>query len=377
MKINKKGFTLGEVLVCIMIIGIIMALSMQSIKMVKSSYTSLTYFALKNVQDLVGEIYSGETLKQKLLDIDGKVIDSTTKYCKDLSKTEVNGTEKMVENGSVSLILKPDRPVKGLVACNKLETKESPTNTFCNALVALANTAGDINCTDLKNATVQYSSENNEPYIHIEDYKKPTFITTNGMRYYLTAWNFDENVSKKYGFRLLAVDLNGESKPNLSGAATNSQLPDIVTFLILDNAEVLPLGVAADNVTIDGRTVRYLNSKVKGYYYIYNSDRKENIPPDCFMKKDGKSFNTCNYAVVNVKNESGESFEVDKDTTVQGSFFTYRQAYCGISGENSEVLTNYCDSAGPLQLCPPSTSLNSFDLCLIENVKPMFRYNLK
>ena len=66
MKINKKGFTLGEVLVCIMIIGIIMALSMQSIKMVKSSYTSLTYFALKNVQDLVGEIYSGETLKQKL-----------------------------------------------------------------------------------------------------------------------------------------------------------------------------------------------------------------------------------------------------------------------------------------------------------------------
>ena len=39
MKNNKKGFTLGEVLVCVAIIGVIMAISVQSIKIVKSSYT--------------------------------------------------------------------------------------------------------------------------------------------------------------------------------------------------------------------------------------------------------------------------------------------------------------------------------------------------
>ena len=34
----KKGFTLSEVLVCIVIIGVIMAMSVQTIKIVKTSY---------------------------------------------------------------------------------------------------------------------------------------------------------------------------------------------------------------------------------------------------------------------------------------------------------------------------------------------------
>ena len=149
--------------------------------------------------------------------------------------------------------------------------------------------------------------------------------------------------------------------------------------MIMDNAEVIPLGVAADNIiTNDNRTIKYLNSKVKGYYYAYNPDRKENIPSDCLYKKggNGETINTCNYAVVNVKNEEGESIDVDGES-VKGTFFTYRQAYCGAIGSKNKMLTNYCKGIEPLELCPPSSSDKRFDLCVVENVKPLFRYNLK
>ena len=43
MKNKKFGFTLGEVLICIMIVGIIMAVATRTIKMIKASYTALTY----------------------------------------------------------------------------------------------------------------------------------------------------------------------------------------------------------------------------------------------------------------------------------------------------------------------------------------------
>ncbi len=59
MKNKKIAFTLSELLVCMTIIGVIMALSANTIKIVKASYTSLSYFAFKNLQDAVGTLYSG------------------------------------------------------------------------------------------------------------------------------------------------------------------------------------------------------------------------------------------------------------------------------------------------------------------------------
>ena len=81
MSADKKGFTLGEVLVCIVIIGVIMALSMQTIKMVRTSYTSLAYFAFNTVQDMVGTIYAGDSPSERLTDTDGKNIGSTVIFC--------------------------------------------------------------------------------------------------------------------------------------------------------------------------------------------------------------------------------------------------------------------------------------------------------
>ena len=78
----KFGFTLAEVLVALAVIGVIMALSVHSIKIVKSSYTALTYFAHKNVVNMVGVLNSGDSPFENLKDKDGNALPSLIAQCK-------------------------------------------------------------------------------------------------------------------------------------------------------------------------------------------------------------------------------------------------------------------------------------------------------
>jgi len=376
---NKKGFTLGEVLVCIMIIGIIMALAVNSIRIVRSSYTSLTYFAFNNIQSMIGVLYSGGTVGTKVTRDNNtkQIIKVDEVFTDSLMDKDGNRLPSMVAqcrrpDGMVIQVLKSDREYEnniGIPNCSdRVNSNKEARNLFCNSMVSIANTSGKTDCDNL--STPEYDIE---PYISDLDYNNPNFITTNGQRFYISKWTFNENVSTTYGYRLVAIDLNGKSGPNKSDAESSVQPQDIVTFLVLDNGEVFPLGVAADNKIVGERRIQYLNSKVKGYYYSDDPQRTESIPQECTLKTKDGSMRVCNYAVVYLHNDKYTEEGSDKKV----SFFSYREAYCNAIGDKYNAYENYCTGINPSEFCPPSTNDKTFDLCLPYNVKPLFRFNFR
>lgn len=347
MKRNKRGFTLAEILVSTVVIGVIMAISVQTTKIVRTSYTSLCHFAFNNVQDMVRELFAGETT------LDSR---TATMACHVSTANGININKYILKPDNI------DNPV-GIPHCLNL-TNDTGVNTFCNQLVDMLNTSGTINCSDLYTATI--NPDTDEPYISDLNAKNPNFITTNGNRYYLTKRSTDAKVSDTFGYRLLAIDLNGKRPPNATDTNRQDQPPDIVTFLIMDTGEVFPLAAAADNYMMkDGKNALYLNSKIKGYYYHYDENRTETVPEDCTLKGKDGNIKLCNYAVVYVQNEN------------KLSFFSYRDAYCGTLGLNEEpAYKSYCLSSSKISKCPPSSDEQRFDLCRVENIKPSFRYSL-
>lgn len=350
MNKNKFGFTLAEVLVSVAVIGVIMALSVNSIKIVKASYTSLAYFAYNNVSTMAAMLYSDDQsvpMKQS----DGTNLPTMLSQC-------------TTEDGLTMNVLKSDAIYNSTTTphcVDRVLEIGGTENLFCKGLSFISNTAGAVNCTNL----FPVNTTGTEPYIEIDSDSTPTFKTTNGQRYFLSQWNYDSSVSSIYGYRILAVDLNGSRKPNKTEHSGITPPPDIVSFLILDNGEVFPIGIAGDNLVLnDGRKVQYIHSKVKGYYYRYDASRTDNISQDCMIKtKDGLK-SQCNYAIVNVQNTDGLSF------------FTFREAYCSALGGKESAYSSYCTGATSSPLCPPSTHEKAFDLCRLENIKPAFRYNL-
>ena len=370
MNRNKKSFTLAEVLLSMAIIGFIMAMSMSTIKIVKSSYTALTYFAFKNIQGMVGETFAGSLPHESLLNKDGSRMPYPLTRCIYKKSTDFG----VAINVLISDYEYGESEQRGLPDCSlRANFQGTQTNIFCKALAGISNITGNVNCDsdDLYDST--FNSESGEPEINTDtiNLDRPNFVTTNGQRYYITNWTMNDAVSTDFGYRLIAVDLNGKTKPNII-KKTSKNVPDIVTFMVLDNGEVFPLGVAADNTQMGSKRVQYLTSQVKGYYYAHNEGRKENVPSECFNKKDkdGNKYNTCNYGVVYVNHTDDNDKEI--------SFYTYREAYCNALGYNRDsAYKNYCYGVQKTGLCPPSTDSKQFDLCKTENVKPLFRYNFK
>lgn len=331
MKKNKSGFTLAEVLISLTVVGVIMAISVQTIRIVKASYSSLAYFEFINIQRIAAEMIAGK-LPNSQKDENDKFIQPPSRI-----KTLPNG------RGAAAILTDDD-------------------DIFCSYLVSLANIVGDNNCGSL----FEVEDYEGEPAIKDLDINAPTFISSSGRRYYITKRVESDDVSDVVGFRLIGVDLNGTQKPNIDRRSGN-RVPDIVTFLILDTGDVFPLSFTADNIELaDGRMVVYLNSKLKGYYYS-DREREEGVPTECTAITDDDGNQSCNYAVVHVQNKAS-----GKDGM---SFFTYREAYCSSLGGGESPYKNYCNGIDGEELCPPSASNQKFDLCRVENVKPMFRYN--
>ena len=366
MKKNKSGFTLSEVLLMLMIVGIIMALSIQTFKMIQSSYTPLAYYADNNVKMIVRTLFLGRTAQEN------------TVLCKKA-------------DGSIISILRPDgiSQPDAVYLCSQLYAASSGggESRVCNAMVDFINVSGGTNCGNLY--SVAYDAQNNnEPYISdITDGKSPTFITTNGHRYYLSGSQFSSNVSSELGFRVLAVDLNGSRRPNSSEFSASAPPPDIINFLIMDNGEVYPLGAAADNISMTDKSskktinIRYIASSVKGYCRrgLNKSDCQNvlsttaSVPPNC---------------VISGKPDSSKCGFVDQSL----SSMSYRQAYCASIGLNatndSMAYSAYCqpvedscmsnssqEFCNYLLRCPPSGYSGRYDSCKQENIKPIFRFN--
>lgn len=349
MRNRKSGFTLGEVLICIMIVGIIMAVATRTIKVIKASYTALTYNEYINIKQIAAEMIAGER------PFDERPAGTTT-------------------------VLRTDVGYQTIITTND--------QVFCETLVDMSATAGATNCTNFFDASISAG----EPTLDIPNDRinSPTFTSTSGKRYYLSSRVAEGNtVSTNYGYRVMAVDLNGEQAPNIKEPNTSApaQVPDIVTFVIMDTGEIFPVGVAADNYkyTARGRTnhVIYINSKLKGYYYIDDEGRNGvGVPEDCFRKVNGRvvthdadgnpidpdKAQVCNYSVVYIPNPSPNKANTK-------SLYTYRQAYCSSLGGKNTLFSGYCNGIAGNEFCPPSTKDEQFDVCRVENVKPAFRYN--
>ena len=333
MKKYKKGFTLAEVLICLLIVGFIIALSIHTIRIVKASYSALTYFEFNTIKQIAGELIAGKAPNDN------------------------------ANNSVQTTVFRSDIMQYVITDDNKL---------FCEAIYKLVNSSGSINCTNF--AAVGSDPTIHDPIIQIPAAGiTPNIQLSNGHQYYISQHVAAGNISEKYGYRIISVDLNGTRTPNYSYQAGNN-IPDIVSFVILDNGEVFPVGIAANNIKIgdEGRAIIYLNAKVNGYYFSdikRDSDvAKASVPPECTLKTKDGNKQLCNYAVVGIpKGEQANGLAV----------YSYREAYCTALGKNKKSsYKDYCDG---LNLgnsnCPPSTSSKKFDLCTAETVKPMCRYN--
>lgn len=375
MKKNKLGFTLGEVLVCMAIIGIIMALAAHTIKLAKSSYTAVTYHAFNNVKMMTGELIGGERIA---LNDDKSHLPMALATC---TKGNSGMTATILAPDYRSKYTTPQCSVAGDPANNGGDGTFEPL--FCKNIVYFSNTAGKTRCDKESDyLEVEFDETRNEPRIKessMQDkWETPNFIATNGYRYYISKWTYNADVSNTYGFRIMAVDVNGTNGPNqLEYDPDTEVLPDIVQFLILDNGEVYPIGVAGSNVNIgtstEPRTVLYLNARIKGYNFNDDVTRTNNIPTSCIVKNaDGSTEKICNFSVVYLQ------------LSADDSFFSYKEALCGsFEGTSNLTYTNYCtnyDGSTKYErskLCPPSTEEQRVDECLVKLIKPVFRYNMK
>ena len=367
MKNNKRGFTLAEVLICLVVIGVIMAISVQTIKIVRASYSSLAYFEFLNIQKMAGEMIAGVT------------------------------PEIIKENGGGTIIPTIYKKTK---TGQYITTITNINQDFCKFIVALSNATGPTSCSSLPDVGLEGPNGEKEPSLVIDKegnqdlYNNPVFVSTSGRRYYIskrvisrneppvgdpeTKINYNDTriVSDEYGYRIIAVDLNGTQGPNTT-KYNDRKIPDIVNFMILDNGEVFPLGVAADNIKLDEginqeingkkikeRTVLYINSKVKGFYFGHD-DTRTTSPRECTIKGSAGG-KRCNFGVIYVPNQNA---------TGQNFFFSYREAYCSTLGTRESAYVDYCAGQPYHSLCPPSEDEKSFDVCRVENIKPAFRYN--
>ena len=357
MNKKRKGFTLPEILIAVVLAGFIATTATQVIQINKTAYVSLAYYTYDNLKGALGELIIPETQN---LDIE----------------TEGFGRYTMLVTGPTGFL---ERVIKNDLHKHENYIDLNPEEiNFCTSMSEIMNTQGVVDCTTTNNFTLQDAESND-----IKVPATPNFTTTNGQRFYFgqdisnATVDFDENVGRivisDYGYRIVAVDINGKSKPN-SSSTVASLPPDIISFAILDNGEVLPLGVAADNIRVGKKTHRYLSSIVNGYRFKNLS--KVNVPHFCIAKQpkinekgEAVPDYICDYAKEGVGNKNDD----------EKIAFSFRQAYCNALPTDSNftglALSGYCNGVIKNTRCPSTNDSNAYDHCKQEIIKPMFRFN--
>ena len=150
------------------------------------------------------------------------------------------------------------------------------------------------------------------------------------------------NISNNDYYWVIAVDLNGsDGKPNRTTTSnTDSLPPDIVMFAVLKTGEVLPVGVAADTITIGDKRYRYLNTALRA------------------QRIDGEGSTQ--------EQRGNVYFSDNKYNNTRPVTMNFRNAYCSTADSPSSILTAYCNGL---------TRNNNSDYVLtVETIKPVFRY---
>lgn len=199
---KNKAFTLGEVLVVFVIIGIIASISMITIKPWEKAY-KYSYMRIFNALSI--SIYN--------------------------YMATAAGTDAF-----------PTTP------------KE-----FCNALITYMNTANDaqhgVNPCNYTTANDSYLGNTPTVDDFREGGKNPKILLSNGAKLWIgadLANNAPFSYTQIFGitsdtvkYYLVYVDLNGDNKPNAisyNASGLTRKLPDIVAFIVTDSFTVIPLG---------------------------------------------------------------------------------------------------------------------------------------
>ncbi len=240
---NKKGFSLAEILIMLVVLGIIAAIIISNNKNNTYGYNQLYSFVFNNIQKITGQLLSES-------------------------------------------------------ASSKLDENDSE---FCTKIVEMVNISGnEINCHALTPAEIIanplaqddfYISVKETPFLGLTDtvIDKPNFSLSNGQRFYLSRRIPD----LPFGYRIMSVDINGTARPNEINR-------DIVAFLVYDNGEVLPLGKAADDKIYLSVTVSKYNKSTginTGEYVLSESGNKFLTFREAFCKA-GLTSSFLNYCKI-------------------------------------------------------------------------------
>lgn len=229
-----KGFTLAEVLIMLVIIGVIATLSITVVSTQKAKFGLNCYYLLRELQLTAGSLAARTD--------DGTL---TSKVSEQTETTDEDGNTTTEETTKYDL---------------------SSDSEFCKFLANSLNSASVLKCADgdLFNATIS------NIYNGISASSTPNFRLINKYSIYLSkhvAGGTTAAGEVKPGYRMIAVDLNGDGKPNQTD-------DDIITFAMFDNGAVLPYGVAATNTRTDknGKTeyVQYFQTVIKGKNLVPN-----------------------------------------------------------------------------------------------------------
>ena len=201
---NKLGFTLAEIMIVLVLVGVISVLTIQTVVMQKSSFTFSCYHFFRDLKIAVGHMGAQTETGglnsfscEKAKDVSADAYQTCVSFGKSHEEEETNDYIMDYRTG----------------------------RGFCQGLARTLGTASAVDCTNLNNATLTdvYGSMTNE-----------SFRLMNGYIIYVSDRQTDANIP----YRIITVDLNGNKTPNKKGE-------DIISFAIFDNGEILPVGEAA------------------------------------------------------------------------------------------------------------------------------------
>lgn len=295
---KQHGFTLAEILIMLVILGVISTLSISVLSMQKAKFGLNCYYLLRELQLTVGSM-AAQTDEGTLI----------SKITEPQETTDENGTVTNTEETKYDL---------------------SSDSDFCKFLANSLNSASTLNCSDgdLFNATTS------SIYGGISSNSTPNFRLVNKYSFYISKHVTGGKTAAgevKPGYRMLAVDLNGDGKPN----ATDD---DIIAFAIFDNGAILPYGVAATNERQDknGKTeyVPYFSTVIKGRNLVSSS---VSLSEDESLSKVSDSSLSWMYPSVIIRNpDSGSSLRRQRK-------LSFKDSYCKVyADEITWYDSSYC-----------------------------------
>lgn len=296
---KQQGFTLSEVLITLVLIGIMAAMSTTVLSMQKARFGLNCYYLLRELQLTVGSI-AAQTDEGQL----------TSKITETKETTDESGNTSKSEETKYDL---------------------SSDTDFCKFFANSLNSASTLNCAD----SDLYSATISDIYNGISEDSKPNFRLINKYSFYISkhvAGGLTAAGEVKPGYRMLAVDLNGDGKPNMPD-------DDIITFAIFDNGAILPYGVAATNerTNSNGRTeyVPYFETVIKGKNLVQNKVEIEETSN--LNKINNSSSLSWMYPSVILKNPDTGS------TIGKQRKLSFKDSYCKVYAEESTLYdAGYC-----------------------------------